>query len=88
MFASRITAPSFNRYNIFPVDLMHEVELGMRKAVFTQLIQLLNEMAVDKVHELNKRCILWSVTILHTSQAVFQFSSNTQVWAGYHSTLL
>jgi hypothetical protein len=59
MFATRITALSFNRFKMFPVDLMHEVELGVWKAVFTHLIRLLNELAVDKVHELNKRCAPW-----------------------------
>ncbi|KAF8505065.1 hypothetical protein JB92DRAFT_2737762, partial [Gautieria morchelliformis] len=52
-----ITTPSFNKYQLFPVDIMHEVELGVWKAVFTHLIWLLNALSPDKVHELNKRCV-------------------------------
>ncbi|KAF8512575.1 hypothetical protein JB92DRAFT_3169848 [Gautieria morchelliformis] len=52
---SRITAPSFNKYQVFPVDIMHEVELGVWKAGFMHLIRLLNALSPDQVHKLNKR---------------------------------
>jgi hypothetical protein len=40
---------------MFMVDLLHEIELGIWKAIFTHLIRLLNELGLDHVQELNKR---------------------------------
>jgi hypothetical protein len=44
-------------YNIFVVDFLHEVELGVWKAMFTHLIRLLYAHDADQVHELNRRYI-------------------------------
>ena len=37
------------------VDLLHEVELGVWKALLTHLIRMLNACGVDKVHKFDER---------------------------------
>ena len=44
-----------NKYDMFVVDLMHEVELGVWKAIFTHLIRLLEHHGKGGVQALNKR---------------------------------
>jgi hypothetical protein len=45
----------FQLYPMFVVDFLHEIELGMWKALFTHFIRLLYAHDPDTVHELNKR---------------------------------
>ena len=49
--------PFHNKYKMFVVDLLHEVELGVWKAIFTHLIRLLEHLGKDKVSELNRRWV-------------------------------
>jgi hypothetical protein len=44
-----------NKYKMFVVDLLHELELGVWKAIFTHLIRLLENFGKGKVQELNER---------------------------------
>ena len=46
-----------SKYRMFVVDLLHEVELGVWKAIFTHLIRLLEHLGRGKVSELNKRSV-------------------------------
>lgn len=41
-------------HNLFVVDLLHEFELGVWKAIFTHLMRILHAIG-DTVQELNKR---------------------------------
>lgn len=50
-----MTHPGFDRYRMFTVDLMHEVELGVWKAVFTHLIRLLEAIGQEEIDKLNIR---------------------------------
>jgi hypothetical protein len=42
------------------VDLMHEFELGVWKALFIHLIRILAAADKSLVHELDRRCVLYS----------------------------
>jgi hypothetical protein len=37
------------------VDVLHEVELGVAKAVFTHLVRMLESVGTDRIHLLNER---------------------------------
>jgi hypothetical protein len=39
------------------VDLLHEFELGVWKAVFAQLLRMLECLEESKVHELDRRSV-------------------------------
>ena len=39
------------------VDLLHEVELGVWKALLIHLVRMLNTCGADKVHEFDKRYV-------------------------------
>jgi hypothetical protein len=54
-FSHRLAPFGVNHYRLFVVDLMHEVELGVWKAVFTHLIRILHVVGAQRVDELNHR---------------------------------
>jgi hypothetical protein len=54
-FSKKIIPSQLNKYKMFVVDLLHEVELGVWKSIFTHLIRLLKHLGKGKVQELNKR---------------------------------
>jgi hypothetical protein len=45
-FSDKLSGHGFNLYTMLVVDLMHEAELGVWKAVFIQLLRLME--ATDK----------------------------------------
>ncbi|KAJ3002922.1 hypothetical protein NUW54_g5587 [Trametes sanguinea] len=47
--------PSFNFYNLFAPDLMHEFELGVWKGIFTHLLRLLQAQGNNAVQEFDRR---------------------------------
>ncbi|KAF8583687.1 hypothetical protein K439DRAFT_1647169 [Ramaria rubella] len=54
-FSKTMTSYLYNKFVMFVINLMHEFELGVWKAVLTHLIRLLSELGADKVNELNQR---------------------------------
>ncbi|KAF8594531.1 hypothetical protein BDV93DRAFT_458834, partial [Ceratobasidium sp. AG-I] len=55
---SRLLLPlKFDFYNIFVVDLLHEVELGVWKSLLTHLIHLLYGCGSEAVAEFNRRSV-------------------------------
>ena len=42
-------------YGILPVDILHEFDLGVWKAVLTHLIRILNTLGSDKIATFNSR---------------------------------
>ena len=48
----------FNFHMMLTVDLLHEVELGIWKALFTHLVRMLHSCGADKVHKFDERCAL------------------------------
>ena len=60
VFAEKLRRFGFDPYQILIVDLMHEFELGVWKAVFTHLIRILYAAGPsgNLVSELDKRYVL------------------------------
>jgi len=54
-FSDKLTPLSFNMFDMLVVDLMHEVELGVWKAVFIHLLRLLDCHGECLKHELDRR---------------------------------
>lgn len=50
--------PNFNVYKLLTPDVLHEVEIGVVKALFTHLVRMLKAMGEASVIELNSRCVL------------------------------
>lgn len=44
-------------FRLFVVDVMHEVELGVFKSLFTHLVRMAHVMGKDTVQELNERSV-------------------------------
>ena len=54
-FSSRLSDFGVNFYSMFVVDLLHEFELGVWKAVFTHLMRILYAAGGDCIQKLNER---------------------------------
>jgi hypothetical protein len=54
-FSERLLPFGFNFFSIFVVDLLHEFELGVWKAIFMHLIRILIAHGGTAVQELNRR---------------------------------
>ena len=63
-FSDKLSAFGFNLFIMLVVDLLHEFELGVWKAVFTHLLCILDSLKNGKLHELDRRYIHFHVSIL------------------------
>ncbi|KIM65445.1 hypothetical protein SCLCIDRAFT_22648 [Scleroderma citrinum Foug A] len=54
-FSERLGATGFDLFRMLVVDLLHEFELGVWKAIFTHLLRLLDAAKQNMVHELDHR---------------------------------
>jgi len=54
-FSGRLSHLGFNLFAMLLVDLMHEFELGVWKALFLHLLRILHAANKDSVHELDRR---------------------------------
>jgi hypothetical protein len=65
-FSCKLTEFGFSLFSMLVVDLMHEFELGVWKAVFIHLLRILDSQSEGLKHELDKR---WGLS--HLSKTVF-----------------
>ena len=61
-FSDKLSAFGFNLFAMLVVDLLHEFELGVWKAVFTHLLHILDSFKHGKLHEIDHRCIRFDVS--------------------------
>ena len=54
-FSERLGRAGFDFFLMLVVDLLHEFELGVWKAVFVHLLRMLDSLKVDALSELNQR---------------------------------
>ena len=54
-FSERLSPLGFNLFAIFVVDLMHEFELGVWRALFVHLLRILRAADKTLIHELDRR---------------------------------
>jgi hypothetical protein len=54
-FSAAFSKFGFNFYSMFVVDLLHEFELGVWKAVFTHLMRILYAAGNNCIQKLNER---------------------------------
>jgi hypothetical protein len=48
--------PELNVYDLLTVDLLHEIELGVWKALLTHIIRILSAHSSSSVSEFDQRC--------------------------------
>ncbi|KAG2068096.1 hypothetical protein BDR04DRAFT_1129370 [Suillus decipiens] len=53
-FSEKLSQFTFNLFTLFVVDLLHEFEIGVWKAIFTHLMRILHAAAGDLVQQLNQ----------------------------------
>jgi hypothetical protein len=62
---SRLRPLGFNLFEMLVVDLMHEFELGVWKALFVHLLRILFSINAASLHELDHRYINVFLPLLH-----------------------
>lgn len=50
--------PGFNMFDMFVVDLLHEIEIGVWKSLFIHLLRLLQAVHPSHIQELDQRCAI------------------------------
>ncbi|KIJ40747.1 hypothetical protein M422DRAFT_173372 [Sphaerobolus stellatus SS14] len=60
-FSQIVTHQSFNKYQMFTVDLMHEFELGVWKSVLLHLVRLMEQLGPTIINTFNNRYIFYHV---------------------------
>lgn len=56
-FSERLSGHGFNLYRMLAVDVMHEVEIGTWKAVFIQLLRLMEVLDKGAINKLDSRSV-------------------------------
>jgi len=54
-FSDRLSKLGFNHFAMLMVDLMHEIEIGVWKALFIHLLRILQSVDENLLHELDRR---------------------------------
>jgi hypothetical protein len=55
-FSDRLSSLGFDIYDIAAVDILHEVEIGVWKGLFTHLIRLLEATGTGRTEIVDRRC--------------------------------
>lgn len=58
-FSKKLSALGFNLFAMLLVDLMHEFELGVWRALFIHLLRILYATDKGLIHELDRRYVNW-----------------------------
>jgi hypothetical protein len=54
-FSTMLSNQEFSIHSALVIDLLHEIELGVWKDVFTHLLRILQATGNEKIHELDRR---------------------------------
>ena len=54
-FSAVLSPFGFDFHKMLTVDLLHEVEIGVWKALFAHLVRMLHACRADKVYEFDRR---------------------------------
>jgi hypothetical protein len=79
-FSLRFLTYIFNFFSMFVVDLLHEFELGVWKAIFIHLMRILFAAGGTAVQELNYRYVIMLFEIVHQLNDYIQVPSSSYFW--------
>jgi hypothetical protein len=85
-FSERFFKFLFNFFTLFVVDLLHEFELGVWKAIFTHLMRILFAAGGSAIQDLNWRYVQVCTSTIDSTKPLLQISACTDIWKGYNST--
>jgi hypothetical protein len=69
-FSSKLAPFGFNMFGMLAIDLMHEVELGIWKAVFIHLLHILDCQNESLKHELDRRQVVRSLSMFGADMSI------------------
>ena len=62
-FSVALSSFGFDFHKMLTVDLLHEVEIGVWKSLFTHIVRMLHACGADKVHKFDKRSGLFEMEL-------------------------
>jgi hypothetical protein len=77
----------FNVFAILVVDLLHEFEIGVWKAIFTHLLRMVESLKGHKLRKLDQRKVIIILIPYQLFTSYLQISPSPHFWAGYNPTL-
>lgn len=88
-FSDKLSGFGFNFFLMLVIDLLHEFELGVWKAIIIHLLHMLDSLKNGKLHELNQRCVCFHVCCTSRSMDIinFQISPGTFIWKRHYLTI-
>jgi len=75
--------PGLNIYALLTVDLLHEFELGVWKALFTHIVRILS-LHPGAVDELDKRFALACLACTCIDTCIVEVPPCWSIWKGHH----
>ena len=85
-FSEKLGPRGFNMFLMLVVDLMHEFELGVWKALFIHLLRILNAENSNLVHTLDQRYVAESILYFKCSCSS-KFSPSANLWQRHNPTI-
>jgi hypothetical protein len=79
--------PGLNIYPLLTVDLLHEFELGVWKALFTHIIRILS-LYPGTINELDKRYTVAQTRVAHADLSPAKVPPHQPIWKGCHPPIL
>lgn len=70
-------------FSIFHVDLLHEIEIGVWKAVLIHLLRILEAVNENLLHDFDWRYVRLPYFFAIALITVCQFSTSTNIWQRY-----
>ena len=86
-FSEKLGPYGFNFFAMFVIDLMHEFELGVWKALFIHLLRILNAENPNLVHTLDQRYVHIPLYVFGINPALSKLPPGTDLWQRYYSKI-
>jgi hypothetical protein len=86
-FSDQLFKFGFNFFLMLVVDMLHEFELGVWKAIFTHLMRIVYAAGGVTVQELNWRYIFFIQFLVLIHDVLLQIPLCTDIWERYNPTV-
>jgi hypothetical protein len=84
-FSAKLAPFGFNFFQMFVIDLMHEVELGGWRSLLIHLLRILQAAGPGLLHKLDERYIGQLVPVQSIdTHTLLQIQTNSNIWEGYN----
>jgi len=83
----RLAPFDFNLFVMFVIDLLHEFELGVWKAIFIHLMRILHAAGGNCIQELNRRYVISTAVSVALTISDSKVPRSPNIWTWNYSTI-